>query len=411
MTSFAAPVLSACGSSRSGGPVSSSVALVRSDVARAAGDAGAAAAAASSITALAGTLYGELAKQPGNLVYSPYSISVALAMTVNGARGKTADEMRSVLHVRDLETFNGGLNALTQRLEGLAGKHLALDTANSLWGQAGVRWEGAFLDTLARDYGTGLRTVDYERATEEARRLINRWTADQTHDKITEIIPPGVLDEMTRLVLVNAIYLKAPWLTPFEEHATEDLPFHPTDGDTVSVPMMGGAEEAFARKRGDGWNAVRLPYDGGGLAMTVVVPEDLGALEALIGQEGLDALLDWQPDDGVTLRLPKWRFRLQSPLDEILEHLGMPTAFTTAADFTAMTHDAELMISAVLHEAFIAVDENGTEAAAATAVVMRDTSARIGGDELVVDRPFLFVIHDVQDNTPLFVGRVLNPLD
>ncbi|HSV40655.1 MAG TPA: serpin family protein [Nocardioidaceae bacterium] len=414
VTPLAVPLLSACGASESPGGGKTSLQLVKSDVARSAGDPGAASAAAASIAALAGSLYGELGAKPGNVVYSPYSISVALAMTMNGAVGKTAAEMSRVLVVEDLEAFNGGLNALTQQLESLAGKlnryegdkaEILLDTANSLWGQAGVSWERPFLDTLARDFGTGMRTVDYAQAAEDARRLINEWTAEQTHDKIPEILPPGILDALTRLVLVNAIYLKAPWQAPFEKGLTEDGPFHLRGGSVVDVPMMAGAEASFAWKQGDDWEAIQIPYAGSELAMTVVLPDDITS----VGGD-LSALIDWTPTESVGLRLPKWKFRLQSRLNKALDRLGMPTAFTDAADFSGMAPEgSEWFISAVLHEAFIAVDEEGTEAAAATAVVISDSAAHIEPRVVRVDRPFVFVIHDLEHNTPLFVGRVDDP--
>jgi serpin B len=397
-------LLSACGSSAGGGRVTK-LSLARSDLARAAGEPQAARAAARSIATFAEHLYPELAAKPGNVVFSPYSIAVALAMTVNGARGTTAEEMLHVLAVDDLAAFNGGLNALTQRLEGLAGKKVTLDTANSLWGQEGVTWEKAFLDVLARDYGTGMRQVDYRTAAESARVLINRWTSDQTHDKIPQILPQGILDDLTRLVLVNAVYLKAAWLLPFEKTATTDLPFHLADGSTVAVPMMGGADGSFDRLVGKGFQAFRLPYAGAALAMTVVLPDQDAAPDPAM----IQAALAGSSTDSVGLRLPKWRFRLQASLRDVLAKLGMPLAFSDAADFSGMTHDEPLAIAAVLHEAFVAVDENGTEAAAATAVVMGTTSGRLEPEVVTVDRPFLFVIHDVQDDTPLFVGRVDDP--
>jgi serpin B len=400
----AAPLLSACGSSPGGGGVTQ-VSLAKSGLSRAGGDPKAAAAAARSIATFAARLYPEIAGKAGNIVYSPYSIAVALGMTLNGAAGTTAQEMRDVLTVDDLDAFNTGLNSLTQRLEGLAGKKLVLDSANSLWGQQGMTWEQPFLDVLARDYGTGMRQVDYKTATEGARLAINEWTSDQTHKKIPSIIPEGVLDGLTRLVLVNAIYLKAAWLLPFEKELTTDAPFHLSDGSTVDVPMMGGADGSFERVVGKGFQALRLPYDGGRLAMTVVLPDAGSTVDATVFAEAMAGV----PTDSVGLRLPRWKFRLQAGLGEVLRKLGMPTAFSEDADFSGMTHDERLHIAAVLHEAFVAVDEDGTEAAAATAVVMRTTSARIEPTIVTVDRPFLFAIHDVQDNTPLFVGRVDDP--
>jgi serine protease inhibitor len=352
-------------------------------------------------------LFRAMALKDGNLVCSPYSVAVALGMTRNGARGSTAAEMDHVLHATSAAGLNIGLNALTQHIE-----RLGLDAANSLWGQHGVRWERPFLDALAESYGTGMRQVDYIHDSEAARQAINAWTSDQTHAKIPGLLPRGIVDPTTRLVLVNAIYLKAPWAVPFEKSLTQDQPFTRADGSIVNVPMMqSDAQTQVAFARGPGWQAVDLPYDGGGLAMLVVVP-DAGRLEDLVRGFDVDLLgtmLTGLRPTGVALRLPRWTFRTQVLLNEVLAGLGMPTAFTPAADFAAMTRDEALEIAAVVHEAFIAVDEQGTEASAATGVVMAVSAARRPDVQLTVDRPFLFVLHDTATGTPLFIGRVSDP--
>jgi serpin B len=366
-------------------------------------------------------LYGAVATAPGNTVCSPYSLVLALAMTRNGAKGSTAAEMDRVLHAPELPALNGGLNALTQHVEGLAHERtrddgtdasLVLGVANSLWGQQGFRWEQDFLDSLAGDFGAGLRIVDYPGDVEAARGAINAWTSERTNERIPELVPDGVLDKDTRLVLVNAIYLKAPWAAPFAKHATSDAPFNCADGKTVTVPMMSSDfQGAVGYATGDGWQAVDLMYDGGGLAMAVVVPDAgrFGEVEQAIDGARLQPLLGGFQPTTVQLRLPKWTFRTRVSLAEVLATLGMPTAFTDGADFSGMTTQDQLAIDAVLHEAFIAVDEAGTEAAAATAVVMQRTSAMLSSVDLTVDRPFLFVIHDVESGAPLFLGRVTDP--
>ena len=418
-------LLQACGSGDDGpagdkaGSQDGDLRLVSADVPRGAGLPEAVPDVVGGLQRLAGRLYAELAAEEGNLALSPYSIAAALAMTANGAGGTTLIEMRDVLGAYDLERYNGGLNALTQQLEGLAGTKeradgstakLALDAANQLFGQHDTPWTEAFLQVLAREYGAGMRTVDFEAATEAARRLINEWTAQQTHDRIPEIIPPDVLDQLTRLVLVNAIYLKAPWEEPFEIELTERRPFHAPSGP-VEVDTMTGHPSA-ALTNGDGWRSARLLYAGGEVAMTIVLPDEgrLEDVEATVAAGGLDELLAGGEPAMLDLRLPKWTFRSERPLKETLISLGMPTAFSEVdADFLGMTdNDLLLYISAVLHQAFIAVDEEGTEAAAATAVVVRDTSAPLY-EPFHVDRPFLFVIHDVEHATPLFVGRVTDP--
>ena len=406
--------LAAC-SDRPGGPAPAApddLLLAGSGTARSRGSAGAVPDAVASVSGLAGGLYDALAAAPGNLAFSPYSVAVALAMTLNGARGETAAEMRDVLHAPDLGALNGGLAALSLHLEGLTGRRITLDTANALFGQRDTTWQQPFLDDLARYYGAGMRLVDYRLAAEAARDLINEWTARQTHDRIPEIVPTGVLDALTRLVLVNAVYLKAPWAEPFEREATRPRPFVTDTGRTVAADTMTAGLASAGWGAGDGWEAVRVAYEGGKLAMTVVLPAEgrLDDVSAAVAAGRLTEILGATRRGGVRLSLPRWRFRTQAPLDEVLRALGMRSAFDErAADFGGMTRQERLCVSTVLHEAFIAVDEKGTEAAAATALVMRTVSAPMLEHEVVVDRPFLFVVHDVAHLTPLFVGRVTDP--
>jgi len=426
LATLASPLLAACGSDEKGTPSGPDVAgggrldLVSSDTERAPGDVAAIPDVVAAMHRFAGGVYGALPTD-GNLVMSPYSIAVALGMTLTGAGGKTADEMRQVLGADD--RFHAGLNALTSYVEGLAGRQeradgseaeIALDAANQLFGQRGVDWEQPFLDVLAEQYGAGMRIVDFETATEDARVLINDWVEGRTNDRIQDLIPEGVLDAFTRLVLVNAIYLKAPWEAPFVKEMTASGPFHRADGSTVEVDMMSGAEIAGPLAKGDGWQAATLPYAGGRLAMTVVLPDEgrFADIERLVTDGGLPELMVGGRPTGLDVRLPKWTFRTEAELKEVLIGLGMTTAFApSAADFHPMTRkDLDLYIAAVLHQGFIAVDEEGTEAAAATAVVMKETSGSLT-EPFLVDRPFLYVIHDVEHHTPLFLGRVLDPTE
>ncbi len=376
--------------------------------------------AVDAVTSFTTDLYRLLAAEPGNLVTSPYSVAVALAMTRNGARGATGAEMDDVLHSAGPAALNTGLNSLTSLVESRAGEReradgskatVAIDVANSLWGQHDTEWNQKFLDALATNYGAGLHLVDYKTDAEAARGLVNDWTAKQTHDRIEEILPDGVIDSLTRLVLVNAIYLKAPWEQPFQASMTEPRPFTRQDGSRVDAETMSGMLNGAGFARGDGWQAARLLYAGGELAMTVVLPDDadLNAFEQSVdGPRLTDILKSPAPVPALQLQLPRWTFRMQAALNGPLAELGMPTAFDERADFSGMTTEEQLYISAVLHEAFIAVDEAGTEAAAATAVVMAVTSMP-QVVPFVVDRPFMFVIHDVETATPLFVGRVADP--
>lgn len=418
-------VLAGCGETvapRRSGVAGAGPGLALVNVSRDLGGARARPGAVAGVQAFTADLYRKLAVESGNVVCSPYSVAVALAMTRAGARGRTGTEMDAVLHSPGAQSFDPGLSSLTRLIESRAGRvervdgshaTISLDVANSLWGQRGTAWERPFLELLARHYGTGMRLVDYVGQTEAARTLINGWTADMTHDRIPEIIPPDVLDELTRLVLVNAIYLKAPWEERFTLSMTKRGPFTRSDGSRVDADMMSGSLSLASFGAGPGWRAARLPYAGGELAMTVVVPDgSLTQLEGSLDADRLAAILAVpRPVDALVLHLPKWKFRLAPTLNDPLKALGMPTAFDEIrADFSAMTaSDLQLYIKAVLHQAFIAVDEKGTEAAAATAVIGELTSLGPPPIELDVNRPFLFVIHDVETATPLFIGRVDDP--
>lgn len=419
----AAPLLSGCGADEPApGVTIEGVDLVAADVPRAAGDPGAIAAVVAAMHATGGALLGTLgAGEQGNVAISPYSVAAALALTANGARGRTLAQLAPVLGgTRGIEEVNGGLNALTSHVESLAGPveksdgtrtELALDAANAVFGQQGTTWERPFLETLAASYGAGMNTVDWTGATEAARGAVNAWTAEQTADRVEEILPEGSVTTDTRLVLVNTVYLKAPWDRPFDTDRTEDGPFALLDGSSVEVPLMSSAEptgDAYAE--GDGWAAARLPYAGEGVAMTVVVPDAgrFAEVEADLVARGASGYLDALQADRVVVTLPSWTFRFHRSLVAGLKALGVEDLFDSAADLSAMTTDERLLVSGVEHEVFIAVDEEGTEAAAATAVVVGATSAPLSV-ELVVDRPFLFVVHDVEHGTPLFLGRVVDP--
>ncbi len=394
--------------------------LARADAPRDIGGSGSVPAAVSAVQAFTTDLYRKLAAQPGNVVCSPYSVAVALAMARNGARGQTGTEMDAVLQAPALTRFNEGLNALTRLVESRAGEQkrvdgtravVSMDVANSLWGQRGTAWEQPFLETLGRYYGAGMRLVDYKGDVEGARLAINQWTSRKTHEKIRELLPPGLLDALTRLVLVNAIYLKAPWETPFDTMWTENRSFTLSDGRSVAPDTMRSTMTVVVTA-GVGWRAVRLPYAGGQLAMTVVVPSSsLADLEGTLDAGTLRSMLGSSArPERVGLTLPRWTFRLTSPLKDPLTGLGMPTAFDQArADFSLMTRQESLFISEVQHEAFISVDEDGTEAAAATAVITEASGMPVPPPPFVVDRPFLFVIHDVDTATPIFIGRVSDP--
>ncbi len=343
------------------------------------------------MTSLAARMYAALAGEAGNLAVSPHSIAVALNLAAYGARGRTRDEIEAVV---------GGAG---QPVEG--GEWVELSSANRLFGQQGLTWQPDLEELLT--------VVDYH-DSDAARAVINAWTSVQTHERIPEIVPDGVLDEETLLVLVNALYLKAAWQDPFHETSTAEADFHLADGTVVQVPTMFGHVGARVGA-GEGWRSARLPYVGGTLALTVVLPDPgrLADVENLVTERDWSAVLEAPSQERLELKLPRFTVRASSRLGELLAALGMPTAFTDDADFSGLTVEPRtepLKISEVLHEAFVAVDEQGTEAAAATAVVMQRAGAMPQPPvPFVVDRPFLFVIHDVEHGAPLFVGRVVDP--
>jgi serine protease inhibitor len=388
---------------------------VRSEAPRTDADAAAAQDARAALDAFAADLYNVLARGDGNLVLSPYSAGVALAMARAGASGETADQMDKVLHAAGSKDLDAGFNALDQVLAKRPGKYtlgdqtieLELAAANRLWGQQDLHFEAAFLETLARSYGAGMQVVDYRSASEAARRTINDWVAARTRDRIKDLIPQGVLDERTRLVLTNAIYLKAAWQLRFG--AAVPAAFHRADGSEVQAKLMSQSGRMLYGA-GDGYRAVRLPYVGG-LSMVVIVPDAgrFSSFERALSGTTLRRIASGLSGAQVNLSMPTFSFRSQAQLKAALSELGMPVAFTNRADFSGMTKQEPLEIAAVLHQAFIAVDENGTEAAAATGVVARVTSGQRNSVELRIDRPFMFLIQDDDTGAILFLGRVLDP--
>lgn len=365
-------------------------------------------------------LYQELASPDANLVFSPHSIGMALAMTRAGAAGETAAELDRVLHLDGVAAPHGGANAVDLALAAAAGEHerpdgstaeIEIGIANALWSQEGFGFQEPFLTTLAESYGSAVRVVDFVGASEETRGQINQWVADRTADRIGELIGPGVLSADTRTVLTNAVYLRAPWEYPFDEGGTAPAPFVRLDGSEFEVELMSVNRSLRYARIGE-VQAVELPYAGGRLSMVVVVP-DHGAFPmtaSTMDRTRFDELLDGLQPTEVHLRLPAFGFETNAGLVPPLVSLGLGSAFDPdRADFSAMTTEAPLFVSDVVHEAFIAVDEDGTEAAAATAVVMDLTAAPAEVVELTVDRPFLFAIAHGDSRSVLFLGHVVRP--
>ena len=369
-------------------------------------------------SAFAFDLYQILREGRENVFYSPYSISVALAMTYSGARGETerqmADALRFALPQDRLHpAFNGLDLELARRGEGAEGKDeegFRLNVVNAIWGQEGYEFLSEFLDVLAENYGAGLRVLDFEDAPEASRVTINDWVSEQTEDRIEDLIPQGVINEWTLLVLTNAIYFNGAWDNPFEPGLTADGTFHLLDGGEVSVPMMKQIK-SLGYAEGEGVQAVELPYDGQELSMVILLP-DAGAFEAFEGTLDagrVGAIVKDISYRQVALSLPKFEVESDFSLVDALTAMGMPDAFTGAADFSGMTGNRDLFIAEVVHKAFVSVDEAGTEAAAATAVVMEKMAMPEEPVEVTVDRPFVFLIRDVETGAILFVGRVVDP--
>jgi len=343
--------------------------------------------------AFAWDLYQAWREENGNLFYSPYSISVALAMTYAGARGETEQQMRETLSfLLPNESLHPAFNSLDQQLSNLAEsgrdheeEPFELKIANSIWGQSGYEWLPEFLDLLAENYGAGLRLADFIDDPEAARQAINRWVSDQTKDRIEDLIAEGLIDPSTRLVLANAIYFKAAWQHPFEESRTEDVPFYLADGGETTVPMMSMATTGhLLYAAGDGYQAVQLPYEGGRVAMSIIVPDAGGfrQFEAGLTANHVEAILDGLESQSVALRLPKFEYESSYQMSRTLAEMGMPAAFRAGADLSGMDGTRDLFISEVAHKAFVAVDDAGT---------------------------FVFVIRDIATGSTLFVGRVLDP--
>jgi len=367
-------------------------------------------------SAFAFDLHQAIREEEGNLFYSPYSISLVLAMTYAGAREETEQQMADTLHYTlPKDRLHPGFNALdielASRGEGAEGKDeegFRLNIVNAIWGQTGYEFLSKFLDTLAENYGAGLRLLDFVKASEESRGVINDWVSEETEGKIEDLLPPNSITSLTRLVLTNAIYFNAAWEYPFEEERTHDGPFNLLDGRQVTVPMM-EQTEYFGYAQGEGYQAVELPYDGEELSMVILLPE-AGRFEefasALDAQRVDSILKDITPQE-VHLTMPKFTYESGFRLKETLAAMGMPAAFTSA-DFSGMDGTRNLFIDDVYHKAFISLDEAGTEAAAATAVVVA-RAAPTPPKEVTVDRPFVFMIRDIETDALLFLGQVVNP--
>ena len=363
-------------------------------------------------------MYGALAGEEGNLFFSPHSISVALAMTWAGARGQTESQMADALNFTlgqselhpafdwlDLE-----LNSRGQEASGADGEPFRLNVVNRLFGQVSYDFLSEFLDTLALYYGAGMHLLDFAADPEAGRLVINEWVEEKTEDRIEELIPQGAIDNMTRLVLVNAIYFNGAWAEVFDDEQTADGAFHLLDGTEVTVPMM-HQPEPMPSAEATGYKAVELPYDGEELSMVVIVPQgDFEVFEQQFTADSsvLTEIVDSLGNGSATVSMP--RFTIDGDtisLKEVLFELGMTDAFVMGtADFSGMDGTQNLYVSDVLHQAFVSVNEYGTEAAAATAVIVNEFGVP---NHIEINKPFIFLIRDRETGAILFIGRIIDP--
>jgi serpin B len=368
-------------------------------------------------------LYSRLAKDKGytdsNLFFSPFSISSALAITYEGARGKTADEIRSVFYFPANDTTRrGGFAGLNAGINS-GDTGYTLRTANALWAEKTYPFLTEYISTAERYYGANTTNLDFKSQPEDSRIIINTWVEHKTENRIKDLIPAGVIDPMTRLVITNAIYFKGDWAKPFVKNKTADAEFRIAPGKTVKVPMMQrtGEDAVYLYAENSDLQILSMPYEnatGKALSMIVLLPksDNLTTTEAFLSADTLSALQQTAVSRRVMVYLPKYTLKTTYSLPDRLGAMGMPTAFTGNADFSGMDGTKNLFISDVIHQAFIDVNEEGTEAAAATAVVIRLAAAPANPEPVPVfrvDHPFIFLIQDDETGAILFMGRVINP--
>jgi serpin B len=351
-----------------------------------------------------------------NLIYSPYSISLAFSMVYAGARGQTENEITQTLHFLPQDIHHLAFNALDQRLLALAGDNdgeeedrFQLNIANAVWGQIGLPFEEAYLITLAEQYGAGLRASDFAQQPEKARQEINDWVEEQTAERIQDILPPGTIDPATRLVLANAIYFNAAWRFPFDEAATQEGSFTLLDGSQITVPLMRQSGARILYVEEPEYQAVIMPYAGEEVQMLVILPQEgqFENVEAALSADFLNQVRTQTQLRDVQLTMPRFEFDADLDLKGLLTSLGMNNPFSGVADFNGIVDGGGLYITDALHRGTITVNEEGTEAAAVTVIVLAESMLQTA--EVTLDRPFIFTIMDQQTGAILFLGRVMNP--
>jgi len=365
-------------------------------------------------TAFALDLYSVLRKQEGNLFFSPYSISTALAMTYGGAQGNTREQMAEVLKFTLPQSqLPGAFARLQAQLNTKQDKgEIELTVANALWGEKDYSFLADFIQSISENYGTPLNRVDFKNNHEQTRTRINEWVEQKTNDKIKDLIQPGVLNPLTRLVLTNAIYFRGTWSLQFNERNTKEDRFWIAPDKAIMVPLMTQTDH-FSSWENEQMQVLELPYLGNSLAMIVLLPRKNDGLAAIETALTVENVTDWAKvptrKRKIRVTVPKFTMTSEFKLEKILGGMGMPDAFTAQADFSGMTGNRDLHINAVIHKAFVDVNEKGTEAAATTAVTMQLLSYDTPPPEFRADHPFLFLIRHNPSESILFMGRVADP--
>jgi len=371
-------------------------------------------------TSFAFDLYGKLRTEKGNLFYSPYSMSAALAMTYAGAKEKTAEQMADVMHYGlEQPRLHASFAGLHQELNAgdPARRGYQLSTANALWGQQNYPFREEFLATIKSNYGGGLQSLDFDKDREGACKIINTWVEKQTQDRIKDLLKPSMLNDKTRLVLTNAIYFKGDWDSQFKKEATRDEPFLVTAADKPKVPLMHQTNQ-FKLFEGQDFQLLSMPYVKKDLSMVVLLPkkvDGLADLEQQLTPQKLEQWLASARDQRVVVTLPKFKITAELDLKDRLSDMGMPLAFDPdKADLTGMYDKVKaggynLYIAKVIHKAFVDVNEEGTEAAAATAVIVKENKSVQIDPVFRADHPFIFMIRDNRSGSVLFLGRLVDP--
>lgn len=356
--------------------------------------------------------YHELAKiEEENIFYSPYSISSALAITYEGAKGRTAEEIQSVFHFPEIDDLRPNFAAIYNQLNKRRAPY-ELRTGNALWAQQDYPFLGDYLNNVERYYGAKAANLDFVRETESSRQTINRFIEEQTSGRIDELLKENDVNPLTVLVITNAIYFKGDWLIEFDEANTMERNFYITPDDVVQVPMMSmdPKDERFNYVQNEKLEMLELPYLGEEISMIIILPkENIESIESELKSENIEILVDKMSKIKLgNIQIPKFEFNTEYYLHDVLKDMGMPTAFESESDFSKMIDSERVVINDVIHNAFVKVDEKGTEAAAATAVTIERVSA-VFPTTFIVDRPFIFMIRHRETGNILFLGRVVDP--